>query len=160
MTDPGSEPLVRAARVADLPRLMRLLHQLSLRGERPEAVAHKAGERHRAALAEVLADPRYHLLVLEDAARVQGTCVLYVLPGLAHGASPWGVVENVVVEEAARGRGYGELLMAEAVKLAWDAGCYKVSLLSNLRRNDAHRFYERIGFQNSHKGFTRYFSER
>jgi hypothetical protein len=34
--------------------------------------------------------------------------------------------------------------------------CYKVVPFSNLRRPDAHRFYERIGFANTYKGFTRY----
>jgi GNAT superfamily N-acetyltransferase len=67
------------------------------------------------------------------------------------------VVENVVVDERCRGLGYGQLLMEHAEQFAGAAGCYKVMLASNLRRGDAHRFYERLGYRASHHGFTKYF---
>ena len=40
-----------------------------------------------------------------------------------------------------------------AVELARQAGCYKVALTSNKLRDDAHRFYRRLGFIATHKGF-------
>ena len=37
--------------------------------------------------------------------------------------------------------------------LAEQLGCYRVQLTSNVRREDAHRFYERLGFSPTHVGF-------
>ena len=96
-------------------------------------------------------------MVAEAEGKVVGTCALYVLPNLSHGGADWAVVENVVVDARERGKGCGEALMAEAVRMAREAGCYRVSLMSNNRRNRAHQFYSRIGFDSSHQGFTTYF---
>jgi GNAT superfamily N-acetyltransferase len=49
--------------------------------------------------------------------------------------------------------------MAEAERLAQEAGCYKVGLTSNNKRAPAHAFYETIGYTHTHKGFTRYVEE-
>jgi GNAT superfamily N-acetyltransferase len=62
------------------------------------------------------------------------------------------------VDEACRSKGYGERLMAEAERIAREAGAYRLSLMSNMLRADAHRFYAQIGYQPSHQGFTKYFS--
>ena len=58
-----------------------------------------------------------------------------------------------MVDAAKRGAGYGELLLRHAMEEARRAGCYKLSLTSNKRRTDAHRFYGRLGFQATHEGF-------
>jgi GNAT superfamily N-acetyltransferase len=76
-----------------------------------------------------------------------------LVPSIPHGGAPWAIVEHVVVEETQRSKGYGERLMEEAVRLAREVGACKVSLGSNIRRTASHRFYERIGFQASQKGF-------
>lgn len=81
-------------------------------------------DRHRKAFDDFAADPRQRLLVVEN-------------------------VEN----EPARNRGIGETLMRYAVEQARAAGCYKVALTSRKSRSDAHRFYERIGFERSSEGF-------
>jgi len=72
---------------------------------------------------------------------------------LSHVGRPHAMVEDVVVDSAHRGNGYGEALMRHAVDLARDAGCYKLVLTSNKARDDAHRFYRRIGFDATHEGF-------
>jgi hypothetical protein len=46
--------------------------------------------------------------------------------------------------------------MAHTEALTHAAGCYKLSLTSNNERDPAHAFYRHIGYNNSHKGFTRY----
>lgn len=65
----------------------------------------------------------------------------------------------MAVDEAARRTGAGKALIAEVVRLAEERGCDKVSLLSNLKREEAHRFYEAVGFVHTHKGFTHYFPD-
>lgn len=59
----------------------------------------------------------------------------------------------MIVDEKHRSMGYGEMLVRRAIEEARKAGCYRVSLTSNKRRTDAHRFYERMGFQRTHEAF-------
>jgi N-acetylglutamate synthase-like GNAT family acetyltransferase len=149
--------LVREAVLSDLPRLLVLMQQLSTGGARPEVKVEPVTPRHEAVLAELIASPSCHLLVVEDGGQVLATCALYIVPNLSHGAASWAIVENVVVDESCRSKGYGERLMVEAERIAQDAGAYRLSLMSNMLRGDAHRFYARIGYQPSHQGFTKYF---
>jgi GNAT superfamily N-acetyltransferase len=152
-----SEPCIRAATHTDLPRLAELLYQLTQLGEQPDA-APRPVEREVAALEALLADDRATCLVLEAEGRVAGTLTVYVLPNLSHGGDPMAVIENVVVDEAARGRGYGHVLMAAAEQIATAAGCFKIVLTSNRRRLDAHRFYQALDYNPTHQGFTKYLS--
>ena len=80
-------------------------------------------------------------------ARPVGTLTLFVLPLLAHGGAPAALVEGVAVHPAAQGRGIGRALMQHALTLARAAGCYKLALSSNERREAAHAFYEHLGFE-------------
>ena len=57
------------------------------------------------------------------------------------------------MDEPARGQRLGEALIEQAIAEARQAGCYKVSLTSNKRRRGAHRFYERLGFVQTHEAF-------
>jgi len=149
--------VIREATEADLPRLVELLYQLSQLGERPEDIVQPVTPVHVAALHELQADPRATCLVVECDGRVEGTLTVYILPNLSHGGKRYALVENLVVDESRRGRGYGRLLMERAEALARERGCYRLGLTSNRRRTDAHRFYERLGFMATHHGFTKYF---
>lgn len=148
--------LIREAAEADLPRLLELYFQLAEHSTLPEAGVLPVTEAHRQALAAIQADPRMTCLVLEVDGRVMGTLTLYLLPGLSHGGRPFAIVENVVVDAALRGSGYGRALMARAEELARAHGCYKVSLTSNHQRRHAHAFYRHLGYRASHQGFTKY----
>lgn len=145
-----TSPTVRKATAADLPQILALLAQLSLDGPREDV---SAGETYRRAFEEVERDPRQRILVVETAGRIVGIAVLILIPNLSHRGRPWALVENVVVDEPARGAGYGELLMRHALEEARTAGCYKLTLTSSKRRLDAHRFYVRLGFRATHEGF-------
>ena len=52
-----------------------------------------------------------------------------------------------------RGKGIGAAMMRFAIEQARGAGARLVQLTSNNARSDAHRFYERLGFVQSHAGF-------
>ena len=60
---------------------------------------------------------------------------------------PFAEIGGLVVDEAARGRGVGRLLLEAAVRWAAEQGYGKLRVRSNVVREDAHRFYEREGFQ-------------
>ena len=95
-------------------------------------------------------DYRVHLVEAEteDGGIVTVGCYsLVIIDNLAHGATPLALVESVVVTPAWRGRGIGRMMMEHARAQARAAGCYKLMLSSNLRRTDAHRFYDGLGFE-------------
>lgn len=116
-----------------------------------------------APLGAILANRGMRLLVGELRGRVVGTVTLVVAPNLTHGGKPWAQVENMVVDEGLRGTGVGRVLIEECLRIAREAGCYKVQLQSgNERRegpHDAHAFYAHVGFQPSSVGFRYYFEE-
>jgi GNAT superfamily N-acetyltransferase len=141
---------VRDATEADLPRLIELLAQLA-----PDVPDREDPARfgvYAAALARLTAEGQ-RILVLEDGGAIVATLALVVVQNLSHTATPYAIIENVVVDETRRGQGYGEALLRHAIEEARRAGCYKVSLTSNKRRTDAHRFYERLGFERTHEAF-------
>lgn len=96
----------------------------------------------RAELEEIAATQT--LLVARDGEAITGalTLVLYRIPtGLR------ARIEDVVVDESARGRGVGEALTREAIRLAREAGARRVELTSHPSREAANRLYQRLGFE-------------
>jgi GNAT superfamily N-acetyltransferase len=148
--------IIRDARPADMARLLELYLQLSASSQHPEEEVRPTSDEHYAALERITNDPSSELFVLEKDGRVVGTYALYVMPNLSHGGRPFAIVENVVVDDTLRGQGLGRLLMDHAETRARAAGCYKLALMSNVKRAPAHAFYQSIGFEPTHKGFTRY----
>lgn len=57
------------------------------------------------------------------------------------------VIEDVIVDEFARGQGFGEELMKFAIELAREKGAANISLTSNPMREAANRLYLRVGFK-------------
>lgn len=76
-----------------------------------------------------------------------GTYSLIVIPLLVHGGRQIAVIESVVVDGQCRGQGIGAEMMRHAATQAAAAGCYKLMLSSNVRRTQAHQFYEQLGFE-------------
>ena len=90
--------------------------------------------------------PSYRLFIVCDGDAVVGTYALLVMDNLAHQGTPSAIVEDVVVAPGRQGQGIGRRMMAHAMGLARAAGCYKLALSSNRRREAAHAFYESLGF--------------
>lgn len=91
--------------------------------------------------------PSYRLFVACHAGAIVGTYTLLVMHKLAHLGAPAAIVEDVAVSPQHQGMGIGKAMMAHAMRLAGEAGCYKLALSSNQKRTDAHAFYESLGFQ-------------
>ena len=98
-----------------------------------------------AELAELVGSPATRLLLaIEDDGAVLGSLTL-ALFRIPTGLRAW--IEDVVVDDAARGRGVGELINREALARAKAAGATTVDLTSRPSREAANRLYQRIGFQ-------------
>lgn len=79
--------------------------------------------------------------------QIIGAFELLIMDNLAHSGMPSGIVEDVVVAKEHQRKGVGKVMMLYAMNICREYGCYKVSLSSNLKREDAHRFYESLGFE-------------
>lgn len=95
-------------------------------------------------LAEMAAAPGTMLLVAFEGDEALGmlTLVLYRVPT---GIRGW--IHDVVVDGAARGRGVGGALTAEALRLAERANAVSVELTTRAERTEANRLYQRLGFE-------------
>lgn len=103
------------------------------------------------AFEQIISSPGLHIYVLEQDRVVVATTYLNVIPNLTRAASPYAVIENVVVDEARRGTGLGKRIMAATLQAAWDAGCYKVMLMTGSRKPSTHAFYKACGFSDTAK---------
>jgi GNAT superfamily N-acetyltransferase len=91
--------------------------------------------------------PDYDVMVAEaPGGEIVGTFLLLIMDKLGHLGAPAAVVEDVAVAPDRRGAGIGTAMMRDAMARARKRGCYKLMLSSNLRRERAHRFYDKLGF--------------
>lgn len=129
---------VRVASAADAAALAPLLQQLDADEPAPDVAL--------LALRLETPEPRRVVLVAEREGRLLGTCTLNLIEHLAHGFARSAVLEDMVVDNRARGQGIGQALIGRAAQRAREWGCYKLALSSHLDREAAHRFYAAMGF--------------
>lgn len=98
-------------------------------------------------------NPESVLFVARLEGRIVGslTLIFYRIPT---GLKAW--IEDVVVDESARGHGIGELLNRAALDEARRRGAKAVSLTSRPSREAANRLYQRIGFESRPTNVYRY----
>lgn len=94
-------------------------------------------------LAEMVEAPGTHVLVAREGGSIVGSLTLVVFR-IPTGMRAW--IEDVVVDEAGRGKGIGEALNRHALDLAVSLGCRTVDLTSRPSREAANRLYQRLGF--------------
>ena len=146
----GETLLIRRAEASDVAAIVAMLADdpLGATRESPDDLTP-----YLAAHTRLAADPNQHLVVAERAGKVVGTLQLTLIPGLSRRAATRSLIEGVRVHADERGSGLGTLLIEWAVETSRAEGCELVQLTSDATREDAHRFYERLGFVASHVGF-------
>jgi ribosomal protein S18 acetylase RimI-like enzyme len=126
----------------------RLLPQLST----------KAAPLDADALSVIVSAPASTLLIARAGGQIVGTLTLVIFP-IPTGIRAW--VEDVVVDEAARGKEFGgkrvgEALTVEAIRIARQAGARTVDLTTRPSRVAAGKLYERLGFEQRDSRVYRY----
>lgn len=106
-----------------------------------------------AALAAVVASPAVTVLLARSDDQITGSLTLVMFP-IPTGLRAW--IEDVVVDDAARGQGIGAVLTQEALRLARAAGVRSVDLTTRPSRQAAGRLYERAGFAQRETRLYRY----
>ncbi len=99
---------------------------------------------NQADLQEVIDNKDTFLFIGTENDEIVGTIslVVYKIPT---GNKAW--IEDVIVDETARGKGYGRKLMLHAIEFAKSRGISKINLTSNPTRIAANRMYQQLGFE-------------
>jgi GNAT superfamily N-acetyltransferase len=144
-----SELILRDATVEDLSAILAMLAEDTIPADRE---ADPSDPRYLAAFEAIDADPNQHLVAAELDGRLVGTMQLSFLPGLSFRGSWRGLIEAVRIVADLRGQRLGEQMILWAVEQCRARDCKLVQLTSSATRTDAHRFYARLGFVQSHVG--------
>lgn len=144
----SNESTVQIVEVAEVtPELVaafeRLTPQLSRSNPPPSAEV----------LAAIVSSEASTLLVAVEGDEILGSLTLAMFR-IPTGLRAW--IEDVVVDDAARGKGVGRLLNEHALDLARSAGATTVDLTSRPSREAANRLYQRIGFERRDTNVYRY----
>jgi ribosomal protein S18 acetylase RimI-like enzyme len=126
--------IVRATEIDDdiVAAFARLVPQLSTTAAAPT----------RDSLVALVSSPGATLLLARDPAIIgTATLTLYRIPTGTNAR-----IDDVIVDQASRGRGIGEALTIEAIGIARAANARSVSLTSRPDREAANRLYQRLGF--------------
>lgn len=151
----GTQIVIRRATRDDLDAIIRLLSDDPISAGRGDVASAEDAAAYAAALDRIIDDPSNEIVVVLDRSdAVVGTLQLTVIPGMARRGSTRLLVEAVRVSSAERSSGIGSALMRWVMDhAAIELDAPLVQLTSDAARIDAHRFYTRLGFVDSHVGF-------
>lgn len=137
--------VVEEAKLSDIERLIDLLTVLFSK----EAEFIPNPDVQRAGLRMILEDVTVgSILVLKDEQHIIGMVSLLWTISTALGGRV-AFLEDMIIEPSWQGKGGGTLLVEYAIAYAKQFTCKRITLLSDLDNDDAHRFYKRFGFTNS-----------
>jgi len=147
----AQEILFRSARRADLPSIVRMLADDDL-GSQRERYESPLPESYYSAFEQINNDPNHELIVAERNGEVIGTLHLMFLPSVSFQGGLRAQVESVRVDKRFQSQGIGSEMMKWSVERAKQRGAHVFQLTTHKSREDAHRFYERLGFKGTHLG--------
>jgi len=144
--------VIREAREEDIPEIVAALADDTVGGH-GNTLDPAAMPGYRAAFARIRESANDTLYVAEVEGQVVGTFQTTMITVMTRHGRPDMTIEAVHVRATMRGRGVGAAMMRFAIDKARAAEVSVVQLMSNAARKDAHRFYARLGFVQSHFGF-------
>lgn len=133
--------IIRPAEFMDLNAILRLYAEL--RPHDPIFLRTAAEE----AWMSILSSSDVLIIVAEVNSEVVSTAMIVFFSTLAQQGRPFGVVEHVITTQKYRRCGIGKEVMNFLLKAARERNSYKVTLLSEVKNNNAHQFYESLGFK-------------
>ena len=135
---------IRDAAAVDAPALAELIGQLGYAATPAEVAARLEAQ---------MAGGGGTLVAVEGGKVV--ACASWSLTRVLHRPGPVGRVSMMVVTEALRGRGIGKALVRAVEARCAGLGCVLVEVTSNVRREEAHRFYEGLGYERTSFRFAK-----
>lgn len=148
----ANEIIIREARRDDLKALIAMFAADDIGGH-GDTVSQDALPDYERAFETIAASPDQTLFVAELAGDVVGTFQIELTTTLTGRGASFMIIEAVQTRSDMRGQGIGARMIEFCIEKARASGLARVQLISNAKRKDAHRFYERLGFEPSHLGF-------
>lgn len=148
-----SDPLIsfRLATRADVPVLVAMLADDALGAQR-ENFTDPLPQAYYDAFEALDVDPNNELILACHGEQVIGMAQLTYIPSLSFQGGWRALIESVRIDSAYRSQGIGRQLMLWMLERAKARGCHLAQLTTHKSREDAHRFYERLGFEKTHVG--------
>jgi GNAT superfamily N-acetyltransferase len=143
---------IRKALRSDVRAIVKLFSE-DILGSKRENYTAGISQKYYDAFETISLDNTQVLVVAEIDGKVIGTLQISYVTNMSFEGSVRAMIEGVHVNQELRSQGIGKYLMEWAILQAKNQGCRFVQLTSNKQRQDAHRFYERLGFAKSHEGF-------
>ena len=80
---------------------------------------------------------------------------LIVVPNMTRRGASYAFIENVVTHADHRRRGHARALLAAAEARAWEAGCYRIMIVSGNHNTQAHKTYAAAGYAGTKTGYQK-----
>ena len=141
----------RPAEAKDLSELVRMLADDPL-GAKREAWGDPLPVGYPEAFEAIRKDPNNELVVAVVGDHLVGMLQITFIPYLTYQGRWRALIEGVRIASSARSKGLGAAMIRWAIQRARERNCVMVQLTTDRAREDALRFYERLGFVASHHG--------
>lgn len=135
----------------DLDTIVKMLANDPL-GSKRERYEQPLPESYRNAFQAISSDPNNELIVACHNNEVIGVQQITFTPFLTHQGGWRATIEGVRTLSTERGKGIGSELIRYAIQRAKERGCHLIQLTTDKQREEALRFYERLGFEATHEG--------
>ena len=89
--------------------------------------------------------------IAKNNGKIISSCYICIIPNFTRNGKSIGFIENVITDKEYRRKGIGKKVINNAIEYAKRQNCYKIILQSGIKRNEAHKFYESIGFNGETK---------
>ncbi|EPA05547.1 GNAT family N-acetyltransferase [Candidatus Nitrosarchaeum limnium] len=144
------EVSVRRAQDKDVKDILEILYEL----ERPKPIDSNELKIFKNKIDDYLADPQKEILVAKENSKIIGVASIVFIRRLNRAKLEMYIPELVVSKEF-RNQGIGEKLIQHCTELSKKKKCYRIRLESGNQRKDSHKFYKKMGFEQSALSFTK-----
>ncbi len=139
------------ADVKDLDQIVALLADDFL-GSQRERYEQPLPQSYHNAFQAIQEDPNNELIVAKMTNNVVGVLQITYTPYITHQGGWRATIEGVRTSASTRGKGLGTKLIEFAIERAKEKGCHLAQLTTDKQRDDALKFYQKLGFQATHEG--------
>ena len=99
----------------------------------------------------IIEDVNHHIVVNEINGKIVSSCVCVIIPNLTRNIRPYALIENAVINDEYRGKGYATECLNYAKKIAIKNNCYKMMLLTGTKNENTVAFYKSAGYNSDDK---------